>query len=205
MDLHPRSTMRLSLFPLMNRQAPAPGPTAGCAYIAVGMQRALESAIGLPRRSTRAASMLWLLTPPDVSSSFMPPPRVRTGVITGDTTIQALDIHRWRPGSALLELLGEHDEDPAGAADIRELVHVPVGRNAAQGVAAVPRRDLEGFVDVVDREGHAVHADLVGTGGLRLDRVGVDVLEELEATVAIRCLQHGDPGVVAVEADGCVG
>jgi hypothetical protein len=50
-----------------------------------------------------------------------------------------------------------------------------------------------------------VHADLVGPGGLRLDRVGVDVLEELEATVAVWRLEHGDLGVVAVEADGCVG
>jgi hypothetical protein len=33
----------------------------------------------------------------------------------------------------------------------------------------------------------------------------VDVLEELEATVAIWCLEHGDLGVVAVEADGGVG
>jgi hypothetical protein len=65
--------------------------------------------------------------------------------------------------------------------------------------------NLEGLVDVVDREGHAVHADLVWPGGLGLDRVGVDVLEELEASVAVRCLQAGDVGVVAVEADGGVG
>src|SRR3974390_1789029 len=38
-----------------------------------------------------------------------------------------------------------------------------------------------------------------------LDRVGVDVLEELEATVAVWRLEHGDVGVVAVEADGGVG
>ena len=38
-------------------------------------------------------------------------------------------------------------------------------------------------------------------GGLGLDRVGVDVLEELEATTAVRSLEHGDLGVVAVEAD----
>src|SRR5262249_60905633 len=58
---------------------------------------------------------------------------------------------------------------------------------------------------VVARESHAVHADLVRPGGLRLDRVGVDVLEELEATVAVWRLEHGDVGVVAVEADGGVG
>src|SRR6516225_1458659 len=67
------------------------------------------------------------------------------------------------------------------------------------------RGDLEGLVDVVDRESHAVHADLVRPGGLRVDRVGVDVLEELEATVAVWRLEHGDLGVVAVEADGGVG
>jgi len=76
--------------------------------------------------------------------------------------------------------------------------HVATPRS---GVAAVPRGDLEGLVDVVDREGHGVHADLVGPGGLGLDRVGVDGLEELEASVAVRCLQHGDVGVVAVEAE----
>src|SRR5512133_918170 len=50
-----------------------------------------------------------------------------------------------------------------------------------------------------------MHADLVRPGGLRLNRVGVDVLEELEATVAVWRLEHGDVGVVAVEADGGVG
>ena len=50
-----------------------------------------------------------------------------------------------------------------------------------------------------------MHADLVGQGGLRLDRVRVEVLEELETTVAVRRLEHGDLGVVAVEADGGVG
>jgi hypothetical protein len=40
----------------------------------------------------------------------------------------------------------------AGAADIGELVHLAVGRHAAQRVAAVPRGDLEGLVDVVDRK-----------------------------------------------------
>jgi hypothetical protein len=50
-----------------------------------------------------------------------------------------------------------------------------------------------------------VHADLVRSGGLRLDRVGVDVLEKLEATAAVWRLEHGDVGVVTVEADGGVG
>ena len=75
MDFHPSSTMRWSVFPLMNRHGPAPGPTEGWAYIAVGMHRALDSAIGLPSSSTSASSMLWFVTPPDVSNSFMVPPR----------------------------------------------------------------------------------------------------------------------------------
>jgi hypothetical protein len=50
-----------------------------------------------------------------------------------------------------------------------------------------------------------VHADLVGPCGLCLDCVGVDVLEELKATVAVWRLEHGDVGMVAVETDGGVG
>src|SRR6478736_271893 len=103
------------------------------------------------------------------------------------------------------QLLGEHDEDAAGTADVGELVDVLVRRHAAQRVAAVPRRDRQGVGDVVDRAGDAGHADLVGTSGLRLDRVGVDVLEELEAAVTVGRLEHRDLGVVAVEADGRVG
>jgi hypothetical protein len=45
----------------------------GCPYAAVGMQRALESAIGLPRRSTSALWMLVFLMPADVSSNRMMP------------------------------------------------------------------------------------------------------------------------------------
>jgi hypothetical protein len=33
----------------------------------------------------------------------------------------------------------------------------------------------------------------------------MDVLEDLEPTVAVRCLERGDLGVIAVEADGNVG
>ena len=54
-------------------------------------------------------------------------------------------------------------------------------------------------------KGHAVHADLVRPGGLRLDRVGVDVLEELEATIPVWRLEHRDSGVVTVETDSGVG
>src|SRR5262245_54119305 len=73
-DFQPRSTMGLSEFPLMNCQALAPGPTMGCPYAAVGMHRAVESAVGLPRRSTNAWWMLAFLTPADVRRSLKIPP-----------------------------------------------------------------------------------------------------------------------------------
>src|SRR4051812_38986117 len=66
-------------------------------------------------------------------------------------------------------------------------------------------RDMQGLVDVVDGEGDAVHANLIRSGRSRLDRVGMDVLEELDASVAVRRLEHGDVGVVAVQSDGRVG
>src|SRR4029079_15120043 len=56
--------------PLMNGHAFSPGPTQGCPYIAVGMQRALDSLIGLPSRSTSASWMLAFLMPADVRRSF---------------------------------------------------------------------------------------------------------------------------------------
>src|SRR3954453_14269734 len=56
----------------MNRHTP-PGLDMGCPYAAVGMQRALASAIGLPRRPTSASWMLGLLMPADVRRSFMLP------------------------------------------------------------------------------------------------------------------------------------
>src|SRR5437764_458716 len=49
------------------------GPAMGCPYDAVGMQRALDSAIGLPSRSTSASWMLVFLMPADVRRNFMPP------------------------------------------------------------------------------------------------------------------------------------
>src|SRR5262245_48778597 len=45
----------------------------GLAYTAVGMHRALDSAIGLPRSSTSALRMLVFVMPPEVSSNFMMP------------------------------------------------------------------------------------------------------------------------------------
>ncbi|GAA5023171.1 hypothetical protein GCM10025734_80070 [Kitasatospora paranensis] len=52
-DFQPSSHMGVEDCPVMKRHAP-PGLPMGCPYPAVGMQSALESAIGLPRRSTSA-------------------------------------------------------------------------------------------------------------------------------------------------------
>ena len=73
-DFQPSSTIGFSEFPLMNCQAFVPGPTQGCPYCAVGMHRAVESAIGFLRRSTNAWWMLAFLTPADVRRSFKMPP-----------------------------------------------------------------------------------------------------------------------------------
>src|SRR5204863_8597620 len=55
--------------PLMNFHAwPAPPRLA---YDAVGMQRALHSAIGLPSRSSNASWMLVFLMPPEVRRSYI--------------------------------------------------------------------------------------------------------------------------------------
>jgi hypothetical protein len=64
---------------------------------------------------------------------------------------------------------------------------------------------LKGLIDVVYRKGHAVHADVVGTRWLRLDRLGVDVFEELKSTMAVGGLEHRDVGVVSVKSDGSIG
>ena len=70
MDFQPSSTIGVSgSCPLMKRQAAA-GPAIGCPYDAVGLQRALHSAIGLPSRSSSASWMLGFLMPADVSRSF---------------------------------------------------------------------------------------------------------------------------------------
>src|SRR4029453_7605267 len=56
--------------PLMKFHARS-GPLNGCPYPAVGIHRALQSAIGLPRRSSSALWMLRFLMPADVSRYFM--------------------------------------------------------------------------------------------------------------------------------------
>src|SRR3954452_6546546 len=69
------------------------GPAMGCPYDAVGMQRALDSAIGLPSRSTNASWMFVFLMPADVRRNFMPPPGV---VVAGVNVLAAYGSLRGR-------------------------------------------------------------------------------------------------------------
>src|SRR4051812_17722931 len=86
----------------------APGLTWGCPYAAVGIQRALELAIGLPSMPTSALWMLAFLIPADVRRSFMVPPEVITagGTLSALTDPYALETrkppktHRLRPDPA---------------------------------------------------------------------------------------------------------
>jgi hypothetical protein len=74
-DFQPNSHKGVVARPLICRHArPAP---PGRAYAAVRMQRALDSAIGLPSRSTSASWLLAFLMPAEVSRSFTMPFLVR--------------------------------------------------------------------------------------------------------------------------------
>ena len=95
-DFQPSSHIgQLGSCPLMNCHALSPGPTQGCPYIAVGMQRALDSPTGLPSRSTSASWMLAFLMPADVSRSFKLPPlrcrRERSGRVRTRTRLRLAD------------------------------------------------------------------------------------------------------------------
>ena len=50
-----------------------------------------------------------------------------------------------------------------------------------------------------------MHADVVGAGGVRLDRFRVDVFEELKLAMTVRGLEDGDVGMVSIKPDGGVG
>src|SRR3954447_14217979 len=80
----------------MKRQAEA-GVHEGWPYSAVGMQRALDSSIGFPSRSTRASRMLVFVTPPDVRRSFKLPPE---GVDVGENVLDAYRSVRGRDWQA---------------------------------------------------------------------------------------------------------
>src|SRR5215467_2749767 len=69
-DFQSSPHMGLSDRPLMKRHA-WPGWAWGCPYVPVGMQRALESAIGLPSSSTSASWMLGFLMPAEVRRSLI--------------------------------------------------------------------------------------------------------------------------------------
>src|SRR3954454_9406832 len=75
------------------------GLTWGCPYCAVGIQRALESAIGLSSRSTSALWMLAFLIPAEVRRSFIVPPEVITAGAYG--SVRARDWQTTENSSAL--------------------------------------------------------------------------------------------------------
>ena len=50
-----------------------------------------------------------------------------------------------------------------------------------------------------------MHANLVRTSLLRLDRFGKNALDEFESTMTIWGLEHGDLGVVSIKSHGCIG
>src|SRR5512132_3056851 len=79
-DFQPSSHMgQRGSCPLMKFHA-LPGPATGCAYDAVGLQRASDAGIGVANRSTSASWMLVFLMPADVRRSFMRPPGVVAAV-----------------------------------------------------------------------------------------------------------------------------
>lgn len=108
------------------------------------------------------------------------------------------------PESALPEVFCEHHEDAARAAQVRELVEIPVCRDGTQGVAAVPSGGRESRLDVIDRERNAMHPDLVGLRRFGVDCRRVDVFEEFKLSVALGCLQQRDLHMIAIESDRCV-
>src|SRR5215204_5146759 len=78
-DFQPNSHMGvLGSCPLMNLHA-----SSGCpkACVAVGMQRAVDSATGLPSRSISAPWMLAFLMPADVRRNLMGAPSLAVGVV----------------------------------------------------------------------------------------------------------------------------
>src|SRR5438128_4872618 len=68
-DFHPKAHIGPPTDPVMNRYTCEGPPRKGCTP--VGMQRALDSAIGLPRRSTNALLMLGFVMPLDVRRILM--------------------------------------------------------------------------------------------------------------------------------------
>src|SRR5579875_1429650 len=70
-DFQPSSVSGVGICPVTNRYVMAAPLDIGCN--AVGMQRAFDSAIGLPSRVVSASWMLGFLTPAEVRRSFIGP------------------------------------------------------------------------------------------------------------------------------------
>ena len=105
---------------------------------------------------------------------------------------------------ARFQLLGEHHEDAAGAADIGELVDVLVDRHAAR-----PRQPCRAAISRASSMSSTEKATRcmpisLGRVGFVSIASGVDILERLGAAAAVG-VEHGDVCVVPVEADGGVG
>src|SRR5262245_44877807 len=121
------------------------------------MQSAVESAIGLPSRSTRASSMLWLVTPPDVRSSFKMPPSSGTRALTLAT-----------PGWPRKPLGGRHNANDADATRADALAR----RRAAPGTPRLLRVCRWRVFEVLRRQPRAGgRRDVASALQLRADRL----------------------------------
>ena len=78
-DAQPRPEECCQVGPAATKPCTDAGPHIGWPHCAVGTQRAWHSAIGLPSICSSAERMLGFVTPPDVSKSFMVPPRAEGG------------------------------------------------------------------------------------------------------------------------------
>src|SRR3954466_14519902 len=113
---------------------------SGVPYEAVGMHRALESAIGLPSNPTSACSMLVLLMPPEVRRSFTGTPWlvVWTSCVLDETR---------RSGT-------NHRPDGAGRAQGRRdplrQAALPTGGSRGEQLPVSLGDDLDGPIDHFD-------------------------------------------------------
>src|SRR5262245_559319 len=103
-DFQPRPTVGVPVScPLMQSHAWR-GPAIGCPYSAVGMHRAVDSAIGLPSRSTSASRMLAFLMPADVRRNFKLPPWLDGGSRVLGEGCESETVHLLRPAAGHCDL-----------------------------------------------------------------------------------------------------
>ena len=136
----------------------------GCPYVAVGMQRALDSAIGLPSRSTSASWMLVFLMPAEVRRSRQAPPGV-----AGRCRLCGLDLATHNPRvladlasphePVLLEQLGGRGEEeparasrPAVASEIASTILAARVRDLRERALEPGSRDPPAAMALVDED-----------------------------------------------------